>query len=185
MADFDRLRIAVMSANDELRASHTACQLAQEGREHRALVVDEIDLTSLAVIEPRPANAIDPVPGQIAALFPRVNAADGFIVVTSAQHGAPALRATWTWFADACTDRPVGLVFDSQLDEEHHPLRQLWRCITSCHTVPPLIMRQRTPPRDSRASGAAPPDDADDFLDQLCWWARILRDARRRYPRHL
>ncbi|QVQ53792.1 hypothetical protein J4H86_08795 [Spiractinospora alimapuensis] len=183
MTDFDRLRIAVMRANDEIRACHTAGDLARRARENSALTIDEIDLTSLAAVGNHHSER-DPMPGAIAALLPRMSTADGFIVVTSPRWEVSAPNTAWSWFADAWTHRPVGLVLDNQGTAEHLSLQRLWPGVPNGHTLPPLIIRRGPPSEDPRNPSAQSEKDTDDFLDRLCWWARVLRDARRRYPRH-
>lgn len=193
MTDFDRLRVAVIigSTRQDRFCTTPAHWVAGQAETRGDIDVDLIDLAETALPTTLPGNDPNtPLPDRVAALAPRLAAADAFIVVTPIYNrGYPApLKNAIDWFFDEWAAKPVGFVSYGGMGAGLTAVEQLRQVFNEVHATsirdtlsfPDFWERfdDQGQPRDREGTEGA----AKGFLDQLSWWAHALRDARRRRP---
>ncbi|MEV0073225.1 MULTISPECIES: NADPH-dependent FMN reductase [unclassified Amycolatopsis] len=147
------------------------------------LDVDVLDLADACLPD---RLGTSPVPSEVAAVGPRLEAADAFVIVTPEyNHSFPAsLKTLIDWHHDEWQRKPVAFVsyggFCGGL-RAVEALRLVFaglhaatlRDVVSFHGIPASFDAAGRPV-DAAAKAAA----AKTLLDELTWWARALRDAR-------
>ncbi|AEN14106.1 MULTISPECIES: NAD(P)H-dependent oxidoreductase [unclassified Streptomyces] len=182
-----RVVVVVGSARDGRLAPDIARWLVGRTDRRDDLVTDVVDLADA----PLPASLAPDAP-QTVALRPRLAAAEAFvIVVPEYNRGVPGPLKTLIDSFDAEWEaKPVafvgyGLGMAGGVRAVEH-LRQVFaefHCVGVKDTVSfPRVLEHYDAegrfPADPEAAGAA----AKVMLDQLVWWGRVLRDAKRLHP---
>ncbi|WP_440105932.1 NADPH-dependent FMN reductase [Streptosporangium sp. H16] len=192
MSQDDRLRLAVIigSTRDGRFGPTVAGWFTGRARRRGDLDVDLIDLAETGL--PQTLNDQEgPVPAEVAALAPRLAAADAFVVVTPEYNRSfPApLKTAIDWYYEEWQAKPVAFVAYGRDSGGLHAVDQLRQVFTELHAV--AIRDAVTLPRYwdlFAADGTWPRAGAEcntavrTTLDRLTWWARALRDARARNP---
>ncbi|MGJ6967739.1 NADPH-dependent FMN reductase [Streptosporangium sp. G11] len=192
MSEDDRLRLAVIigSTREGRFGPTVAGWFATRARRRGDLDVDLIDLAETGL--PQTLNDQgEPAPAEVAALAPRLAAADAFVVVTPEYNRSfPApLKTAIDWYCEEWQAKPVAFVAYGRDSGGLHAVDQLRQVFTELHAV--TIRDAVTLPRywDLFApDGTWPKATAEcntavrTTLDRLAWWARALRDARARNP---
>lgn len=152
-------------------------------KEREDFTFDVIDLAELDL----PAILDDS--GDTARFSERVDAADAFVVVTPEyNHGYPgALKTAIDTLRDEWRAKAVGFVSYGGTAGGLRSVQQLKTVFTELQVVPVRrsvslhnvweLFDETGSLRDPAAANQA----AQEMLTQLAWWARALRDARRRY----
>lgn len=159
---------------------------AERARRRRELDVDVVDLAAAGLPEVL-GDCDEPVPAEVAALAPRLAAADAFVVVTPEyNHGFPApLKTVIDWYFAEWQVKPVSFVAYGRESGGLMAVAQLRQIFIELRAVP--IREFVALPRyweQFAADGAWPRPGAECehslkvMLDQLTWWARALRTAR-------
>ncbi|MEV7599908.1 NAD(P)H-dependent oxidoreductase [Kitasatospora sp. NPDC089797] len=125
----------------------------------------------------------------LAAVSPRLAAADAFVFVTPEyNHSFPApLKNTIDWHNQQWHGKPVGFVSYGGLSGGLRAVEQLrvvmaeLNAVTIRNTVS-FHGAAQCFDADGRPKDPAADAAAKTLLDQLDWWARALRDARRARP---
>jgi NAD(P)H-dependent FMN reductase len=180
MAD-DRLRLAVIigSVRAGRIAPVVAGWLTTHLGQHDQISVDVIDLADL--------NLPDSLDGSGDAPFfaKRIDAADGFIVVTPEyNHGYPgALKTAIDTARDEWRAKPVGFVSYGGTAGGLRAVEQLRLVFAELHAV--TVRQVVSLPRvhdlfdeNGRLRDPRAPAAARTMMRQLCWWAGALRKAR-------
>ncbi len=180
MAD-DRLQLAVIigSVRAGRIAPVVASWLTTQLGQHEQISIDVIDLAGLSLPDGLDGG------GDAQAFAKRVDAADGFIIVTPEyNHGYPgALKTAIDTARDEWRAKPVAFVSYGGTAGGLRAVEQLRLVFAELHTV---TVRQAVSlhrvhdlfdgngePRDAGAPAAA-----RTMVAQLCWWAGALRKAR-------
>jgi NAD(P)H-dependent FMN reductase len=185
-----RLAIIIASTRNGRFGPTVAAWFAARARRRTDLDVDLIDLAEAALPQTL-TDADEPVPAQVAALAPRLTAADAFAVVTPEYNRSfPApLKTAIDWYYEEWQAKPVAVVAYGRESGGLHAVDQLRQVFTELHAV--AIRDAISLPRYwdlFAADGTWPKVTADcnaaaaTTLDRLCWWARALRDARIKRP---
>ncbi|MEU8380292.1 NAD(P)H-dependent oxidoreductase [Streptosporangium sp. NPDC048865] len=192
MPEDDRLRLAVIvgSTRDGRFGPTVADWFASRARRRGDLDVDLIDLAETALPQTL-GDQDEPAPAEVAALAPRLAAADAFAVVTPEYNRSfPApLKTAIDWYYEEWQAKPVAFVAYGRDSGGLHAVDQLRQVFTELHAVAirdavilprywDLFATDGTWPR----AGAECNTAARSTLDRLAWWARALRDARARSP---
>jgi NAD(P)H-dependent FMN reductase len=192
MAAISPLRIVIIiGSTREGRFGPTVADwFAAAARRRPDLAVDVVDLAETHLPEALPDHD-EPPPARVAALAPKLAAADAFVVVTPEyNHGFPApLKTAIDWFYDEWRAKPVAIVSYGRESGGRHAADQLRQIFGELHavTVRDGIALSRYWELFA-ADGTWPKATADcntelrTTLDQLSWWAHALRDARERRP---
>ncbi|WP_250280476.1 MULTISPECIES: NADPH-dependent FMN reductase [unclassified Frankia] len=184
----DQLRLAVIvgSTREGRFAPVVANWFTGQAEQRDDLALDVVDLAEARL----PAVLTRQPPPEVAALAPRLDAADAFVVVTPEyNHSYPAaLKNAIDWYYTQWQAKPVGLVSYGGLAGGLRAVEQLRLVFAELHavtireTVSFHNVRERFDaagqPKDATGPGTA----AKTMLDQLVWWARALRDARTARP---
>jgi NAD(P)H-dependent FMN reductase len=186
------LRVAVLvgSTREGRLGSTVANWFVGEARQRDDLAVDVIDLAE-AALPATPAREPSPeVARVLAAVTPRLAAADAFVVVTPEyNHSFPAaLKAAIDWHRAEWRAKPVGFVSYGGRSGGLLAVEQLRAVFAELHatTIRDTVSFHRAwdefdadgRPADPAGCGAA----AKALLDELAWWGLALRDARARRP---
>jgi NAD(P)H-dependent FMN reductase len=153
------------------------------------LDVDVLDLAAAALPD-RLTGFGAPPPPEVAAVSPRLAAADAFVVVTPEyNHSYPApLKTLIDWHGEQWRAKPVAFVSYGGMSGGLRAVEHLRAVFAETHSV---TVRDTISfhgawsrfdadgrPRDAEACEAA----AKGLLDQLTWWAHALRAARQARP---
>jgi NAD(P)H-dependent FMN reductase len=192
MSENNRLRLAVIigSTRNGRFGPTVAGWFAARARRRGDLDVDLIDLAEAGLPQTL-TDQDEPIPAQVRALAPRLNAADAFAVVTPEYNRSfPApLKTAIDWYYEEWHAKPVTFVGYGRESGGLHAIEQLRQVFTELHAV--AIRDAISLPRyweQFAADGSWPKTGADcntavtTTLDQLSWWALALRDARARFP---
>ncbi|PRX91831.1 NADPH-dependent FMN reductase [Allonocardiopsis opalescens] len=188
----ERLRLAVIIASTRRgRFGPTVADwFAGRARRRGNLDVDLVDLAE-ARLPDILGDEDDPAPPEVAALAPRLAAADAFAVVTPEYNRSfPApLKTAIDWYVAEWAAKPVAFVSYGRESGGLHAVAQLRQVFTELHAVAvrdgvsiPHFWDRFT------ADGGWPRADADldaaaaATLDQLSWWGRTLQQARAAGP---
>lgn len=186
-SDAVRAVVVVGSARDGRLAPDIARWLTDQTDRRDDLVTDVVDLVDALL----PASLAPDAP-QTVALRPRLAAADAFVfVVPEYNRGIPGPLKTLIdsfhveWEAKPVAFVGYGLGLAGGVRAVEH-LRQVFaefHCVGVKDTVSfPRVLEQYDAegrfPADVEAAAAA----AKVMLDQLVWWGRMLRDAKRLRP---
>lgn len=156
----------------------------------------EVDLVDLADYDlPADVGGNDPEapqPNSVASLGERLSRADAFIVVTPVYNRTyPAsVKIAIDWFYSEWQLKPVGFVSYGGITGGLQAIDALRGVFTEFHAVPLRDSITFANFWEAFDHDGRPVDVegtrqlADDFLDQLDWWATTLREARssRPYP---
>lgn len=183
-ADEDPLRLAVIvgSTREGRFGGIVAGWFVTQARQRDDMALDVIDLAevNLPAVYPR-----QPGPA-VAAFIERIDRADAFVVVTPEyNHGYPAsLKQAIDLPHGQWRAKPVGFVSYGGMAGGLHAVEQLRQVFAELHvvtmrdTVSFHMAHQRFDesgePREPAGCNAA----AKTMLDQLAWWAAVLRTAR-------
>ncbi|GAB2697440.1 NADPH-dependent FMN reductase [Kitasatospora kifunensis] len=180
------LVVIVGSTREGRFAPTVASWFAEQARAHDDVTVDVIDLAEADL--PHVLSG-EPTPA-VAAVTPRLAAADAFVVITPEyNHSYPAsLKAAIDWHYAQWQAKPVGFVsyggVSGGLRAVEH-LRQVFaelHAMTVRDTVSFHLAWERFDadgqPHDAHVVNGA----AKKMLDQLGWWGRALREARNTAP---
>jgi NAD(P)H-dependent FMN reductase len=188
MTDKTSLKLAIIigSTRQGRFAPTVANWIAGQAIQRDDLSVDLIDLA-----EARLPDVLSGEPSpEVAAITPRLEEADAFVVVTPEyNHSFPApLKTAIDWHFTAWRAKPVGFVSYGGISGGLRAVEQLRQVFAELHAVTV---------RDSVSFHGAwvqfdsdgRPKDADRYektaktmLDQLVWWGSSLRDARNQRP---
>lgn len=193
MSEDGRLNVAVIigSVRPDRFGPVPARWITAQARHRGDLDIDVIDLAEEDLPPILPGDDLTvPPPPQVAALAPRIEAADAFIVVTPVYNrGYPAsLKNAIDWFYTEWNAKAVGFVSYGGITGGLTSIEQLRPVFNELHaaTIRNAITfpdyqdkfdEQGQPTNPELLSGVA-----KEFLEQLTWWARALRDARHRSP---
>ncbi|WP_204073623.1 NADPH-dependent FMN reductase [Planotetraspora phitsanulokensis] len=194
MDDKHNLAIIVGSVREGRFGPVVSSWVADQARAHGGFDVNVVDLAQveipLALPAAPPKFAGDGYlrPDGMAALTSALEAADAFIVVTPEyNHSYPAsLKAAIDWHFTQWTAKPVAFVSYGGAAGGRHAVLHLENVLTELHAVtirdglafPNYFTAwQDGRPLDAEASGYA-----KTLLDQLAWWAGVLRSARETAP---
>ncbi|GAB3970336.1 NAD(P)H-dependent oxidoreductase [Actinoallomurus acanthiterrae] len=186
-----RLAVIIGSIRDGRFGPTVATWFAGEAARRTDSEVDLIDLADVPIGAAAPS--VSPPPQVLTALgdlTPRLEAADGFVIVTPEyNHSYPAaLKNAIDWHNAQFHAKPVAFVSYGGLSRRTAcrgaSARGLRR--TSCrhhegHDQLPRhvgVLRRGRRPKDPNGQAMA----AKTLLDQLTWWARVLRDAKATTP---
>ncbi|HEU4946522.1 MAG TPA: NAD(P)H-dependent oxidoreductase [Kribbella sp.] len=187
-----KLRLAVIVGSTRKgRFGPTVAQwIAARAGKRADLDVDLIDLADTDL----PATLTDadePPPAPVAALAPRLAAADAFTVVTPEYNSSfPApLKTAIDWYYEEWHAKPVAVVSYGRETGGLYAAAQLRQVFTELHAV--AIRATVSLPcywEQFAADGSWPRPTAGydasvkTMLDQLSWWGHALRDARTQRP---
>ncbi|HZX03220.1 NAD(P)H-dependent oxidoreductase [Kribbella sp.] len=152
--------------------------------------VDLVDLVTANLPDTLP-DTDEATPLEVQQLGIRLATADAFAVVTpeiNSSFPAP-LKTALDWYYEEWHAKPVAIVSYGREHGGCHATAQLRQVFTELHAVSirntvalPCYWEQFTAdggwPKPSAGYEAA----AKLMLDQLVWWAEVLRDARKRRP---
>ncbi|MFJ9113452.1 NADPH-dependent FMN reductase [Streptomyces sp. NPDC102283] len=188
MSDHDRLRLAIIIGSTRRgRFGPTAANwLTGHARRRRDLDVDLIDLAETRLPQTL-GDECEPRPRSVAALAPRLAAADAFVVVTPEYNRSfPApLKTAIDWYLDEWKAKPVGFLSYGGPSGGLYATEQLRSVFAEVHAV--AIRDSVSIPdywNEFDADGNWPKPSArlkaavTTMLDQLLWWARVLHDTR-------
>lgn len=149
---------------------------------------DLIDLTETPLPTVFPAFGQPPADGTtelLAAVSPRLGAADAFVIVTPEyNHSFPApLKNAIDWHNQQWHAKPVGFVSYGGLSGGLRAVEQLRVVLAELHAV---TIRNTVSfhnygdkfDADGKVTDPASDAAAKSVLDQLAWWAHALRDAK-------
>lgn len=183
-----RLRVAIIigSTRQGRFGPTVANWLAAYAAERGDMEIDLIDLAEARL----PEVMTDDTPPAVAALAPRLAAADAFIVVTPEyNHGYPAaLKTAIDWYQDEWKTKPVAFAAYGGVSGGLRAVEQLRQVFAELHapTVRDAVSFHGAweqfdaagKPRNIERSARA----ATTMLRRLAWWGETLREARGRRP---
>ncbi|MFI0355674.1 NADPH-dependent FMN reductase [Actinomadura sp. 9N407] len=191
----DRLKIAIIlgSTRDGRFGTTVADWIETHLRQRDDMSTDLVDLVET------PLPTVFPVLGQppatqeaadlLAAVSPRLDAADAFVIVTPEyNHSFPAaLKNAIDWHGTEWRAKPVGFVSYGGFSAGLRAVEQLRLVLAELHAVTIRdsvgfqgVWSQFGP--DGTALDPAADTAAKVMLDQLAWWAHALREARTARP---
>ncbi|GAB2827121.1 NAD(P)H-dependent oxidoreductase [Actinocorallia aurea] len=181
-----RTAIIIGSVREGRAAPAVARWLAGEAARRDDLELDVIDLLETPV--PERLHAYDG--DRLAALSPRLAAADAFIVVTPEYNKSfpSALKDLLDWHMAEWQAKPVGFVSYGGMSGGLRAVEQLRLIFTELHAVTIRDTVSFHGVWDRFDADGAPVDPegvsaaAKTLLDQLAWWGLALRDARAARP---
>lgn len=184
----DPLRVAVIigSTREGRFAPVVANWFAGIAAQRTDLAVDVVDLRDERLPD-RLAN--EPAP-EVAALTPRLTAAEAFVIVTPEyNHSYPApLKSAIDWHYSEWQAKPVGFVSYGGLGGGLRAVEHLRQVFAELHatTVRDSVSFHgagRCFDADGKLLDAEVPEGAaKGMLDQLTWWGLALRNARKTLP---
>jgi len=166
-----------------------------EARGHDSFDVDLIDLAETPLPSALPSNAAELMnvasrPPEMVSVAARLAAADAFVVVTPEyNHSFPAsLKHFIDWHFTEWQAKPVSFVSYGAAGRGLRAVEHLRLVFAELHAV--AIRDTVSFERHSElfngdgqlASPEGPRDAARVLLEQLAWWGRALREARRETP---
>lgn len=185
----DRLRVVVIigSIRRGRFGPTAACWFAAQASERDDVEVDVVDLAEAWLPEVLPdERACLPTPQPVRDLAPWLAAADAFVVVTPEyNHGYPgSLKNAIDWFRDEWQAKPVAFVSYGGPAGGLRAVEQLRQVFTAVGAVP-IHATVSLHDHRVRFDSAGCPLDRDTtnaaataLLDQLTWWAALLRYSR-------
>ncbi|MET9928525.1 MULTISPECIES: NAD(P)H-dependent oxidoreductase [unclassified Streptomyces] len=192
MSDNSRLRLAIIIGSTRRgRFGPTVARwFTGQARRRRELDVDLIDLAE-ARLPDTLGDECEELPRPVAALAPRLAAADAFVVVTPEYNRSfPApLKTAIDWYLDEWKAKPVAFLSYGGPSGGLHAAEQLRSAFTEVHAV--TIRDGISIPNywDEFDADGEWPKTSTSFaasvkatLDQLIWWARLLHHARDVHP---
>ncbi|MET7329809.1 NAD(P)H-dependent oxidoreductase [Nonomuraea sp. NPDC005650] len=182
-----RLAVIVGSVRDGRFGPTAATWFAGEAARRADLEVDLIDLADVPIGGAAPS--MSPPAGVLTALSdltPRLEAADAFVVVTPEyNHSYPAsLKNAIDWHNAQFHAKPVAFVSYGGLSGGLRAVEHLRAVFAELHAVTTRDTVSFHGAWDCFGPDGLPKDPhgpataAKTLLDQLTWWARVLRDAK-------
>ncbi|WP_427891552.1 NADPH-dependent FMN reductase [Kribbella sp. GL6] len=183
-----RLAVIIGSTRRGRFGPTVAHWLAQQAA--KQFEVDLVDLVTANLPDTLPDT--DEVPPQeVQQLGTRLATADAFAVVTpeiNSSFPAP-LKTALDWYYEEWHAKPVAIVSYGREYGGCHATAQLRQVFTELHAVTirntvalPCYWEQFTADGGWPKPSAGYETTAKLMLDQLVWWAEVLRDARNRRP---
>ncbi len=168
--------------------------VAEQAVAHGGFEVEVVDLEefelplALPAAPPKFAGADYPRPAGMAGLTRALDGADAVLIVTPEyNHSYPAsLKAAIDWHFTQWTAKPVAFVSYGGAAGGRHAVLHLENVLTELHAV--TIRDGLSFPNYFTAWTDGRPDDpqaagyAKAMLDQLVWWAGVLKNARAAAP---
>lgn len=184
-----RLVVIIASTREGRFGPVVASWFLEQARQHDDLDIDVLDLAEAGLPDQlTPYGA--PPPAAVAAVTPRLAAADAFVVVTPEyNHSYPApVKTLIDWHLAEWQAKPVAFVAYGGMAGGLRAVEHLRGVFAEVHAVTvrdtvsfPLAWERFGP--DGRPVAAAEcAAAAKAMLDQLTWWARALRAARAARP---
>lgn len=185
----ERLRVVVIIGSIRRgRFGPTAASwFAAQACERDDVEVDVVDLAEAWLPEVLPDDqARLPKPQPVRDLAPWLAAADAFVVVTPEyNHGYPgSLKNAIDWFRDEWRAKPVGFVCYGGPAGGLRAVEQLRQVFVAVGAVP-ICETVSLPDHRDRFDATGRPLDlattnaaATALIDQLTWWAAVLRNHR-------
>jgi NAD(P)H-dependent FMN reductase len=168
--------------------------VAEQALNHGGFEVDVVDLAAvdiplpLPAASPRFAGDAYPRPDAMANLTTKLEGADAFVIVTPEyNHSYPAsLKAAIDWHFTQWTAKPVAFVSYGGAAGGRHAVLHRENVLTELHAVT-IRNGLAFPNYFSNFDNGHPIDPqtreyAEAMLDQLAWWATVLRRARAETP---
>ncbi|MET9529798.1 MULTISPECIES: NAD(P)H-dependent oxidoreductase [unclassified Streptomyces] len=159
---------------------------------HPELTADTVDLAEIPLPTVLPAFGSPPPAGTteaLAAISPRLAAADAFVIVTPEyNHSYPAsLKTAIDWHNAEWHAKPVAFVSYGGLSGGLRAVEHLRGVLAELQSV---TMRNTVSfhggwncfDEEGRVRDPASDAAATSMLDQLAWWAHALRDAKAVHP---
>jgi NAD(P)H-dependent FMN reductase len=184
-----RLAVIIGSAQGSAFAPILTNWFAGEAKQRPDVTLDVVDLAEQPLPMTRPIWPPSPsTPPALAALSPRLAAADAFVVVTPEyNHSFPALlKNAIDWHLAEWRAKPVGYVCYGGRSGGLRAVEQLRQVFGELHAVSIRdtlsfhgadTFDEHGRPKDETCDAAAKA-----MLDQLVWWAVALREARVKRP---
>ncbi|GAA4628173.1 NAD(P)H-dependent oxidoreductase [Actinoallomurus vinaceus] len=186
-----RLAVIIGSIRDGRFGPTVATWFAGEAARRTDIEIDLIDLADVPIGAAAPS--VSPPPQVLTALgdlTPRLEAADGFVVVTPEyNHSYPAaLKNAIDWHNGQFHAKPVAFVSYGGLAGGLRAVEHLRAVFAELHAVTTRDTISFHGTWESFGEDGRPKDPngpamaAKTLLDQLTWWARVLRDAKATTP---
>ena len=189
-----KLVILVGSVRQGRFGPTVASWVADRAREHGEFDVEVVDLAELDIplvlpaLSAKAAGDDYPRPEAMQTVTRQLDAADAFIVVTPEyNHSYPAsLKAMIDWHYNQWTAKPVAFVSYGAVAGGRHAVLHLENVFTELHAV--TIRDGLSFPNYYLTWSDGQPQDgqaevsAKSMLEQLAWWATVLRAARVAVP---
>lgn len=191
----NRLRVAVLlgSTREGRFAPVVANWLVAQAAQREDMAIDIVDLVETPLPNVFPALGqppTDPDAGQLlAAVSPRLAAADAFVVVTPEyNHSFPAsLKNAIDWHYTEWRAKPVAFVSYGGVSGGLRAVEHLRGVFAELHAV---TIRESVLftgvwtkfDADGKATDPTSAGAARTMLEQLAWWAHALREARAARP---
>jgi NAD(P)H-dependent FMN reductase len=194
MNESNRLVILIGSVRQGRFGPVAAKWVADQAVDHGGFEVDLVDLANLDIPlvlpaeSPKVAGNAYPRPPTMSDLTARLDAADAFVIVTPEyNHSYPAsLKAAIDWHFTQWTAKPVAFVSYGGAAGGRHAVLHLENVLTELHAItirnglafPNYFYNfENGRPIDPQAAHYA-----KSMLEQLAWWATVLRKARADMP---
>lgn len=194
MSETSRLVILIGSVRQGRFGPVVAKWVAEQAVNHGGFEVDVVDLAAVDIPLPLPAASPKlagdtyPRPEAMANLTTKLEGADAFVIVTPEyNHSYPAsLKAAIDWHFTQWTAKPVAFVSYGGAAGGRHAVLHLENVLTELHAVT-IRNGLAFPNYFSNFDNGHPIDPqtreyAEAMLDQLAWWATVLRKARAEMP---
>jgi len=186
-----RVLLILASTRENRFGPVPAAWAAERARERQDIELDVVDLAEAQLPVVLMGDGEDaPMPEAAARLGRRLEAADAVVVVTPVYNrGYPAsLKNAIDWFSAEWAATPVGFVSYGGRTGGIEAVEQLRGVFVELGTMTIRNVLSFPDVRDSFDDDGAPVDPtalaaaATAFYDQLTWWARVLRAARKEVP---
>jgi NAD(P)H-dependent FMN reductase len=188
MSDNEKLQLAIIigSTRQGRFAPSVAAWFAGQARQRDDMTVDVIDLAEARLPERLSEN---PSP-EVAAVTPRLDGADAFVVVTPEyNHSFPApLKTAIDWHFKSWRAKPIGFVSYGGMGGGLRAVEHLRQVFAELHAVTVRDAVSFHGAWTQFDSEGQPKDPgryekmAKAMLDQIAWWGLALRDARSQRP---
>ncbi|TQM35090.1 NADPH-dependent FMN reductase [Pseudonocardia cypriaca] len=184
-----RLVVVIASTREGRFAPNVANWFVEEARARADLDIDVLDLAE-AELPDRLTGWGTPPPAAVAAVTPRLAAADAFVIVTPEyNHSYPApVKTLIDWHFTEWQAKPVAFVSYGGMSGGLRAVEHLRGVLAELHAVTVRDTVSFHGAWDRFGSDARPVDPAEcaaaakTMLDQLSWWAHALREARAARP---
>jgi NAD(P)H-dependent FMN reductase len=184
-----RLVVVIASTREGRFGPTVANWFVEQARGHSDLDLDVLDLAETALPDQLTGYGT-PTPDAVAAVTPRLSAADAFVVVTPEyNHSYPApVKTLIDWHFTEWQAKPVGFVSYGGMSGGLRAVEHLRGVLAEMHAVTVRDTVSFHNAGDLFGRDARPVDPAGcataakSMLDQLAWWAHALREARSARP---
>jgi NAD(P)H-dependent FMN reductase len=184
-----RLVVVIASTREGRFAPKVANWFVEEAGTRADLDIDVLDLAE-AGLPDRLTGWETPPPAAVAAVTPRLAAADAFVIVTPEyNHSYPApVKTLIDWHFIEWQAKPVGFVSYGGMSGGLRAVEHLRGVLAELHavtvrdTVSFHMAGERFGPDARPVEPAGCAAAAKSMLDQLAWWAHALREARTARP---